>query len=179
MQVKSTQVRPNTVFLRDGEEPPMTASRHLDILHLDASDADLRLAAAFLRRASRTWSLQGVPVTTSIHAEGTLQGALAALERSRFDAIVVELALPDAQGLETLYHLRNAAPGTPIIVVSGDLRPAEILASIDLGVTDCIPKDGLEPDRLLMALLRAAPEPVEALPRAADRRPHPRAWKRR
>lgn len=137
----------------------MTPLRHLHILHLDASDADVRLTAAFLRRASRTWSLQGVPVSTSIHAERTLQGALDALARSRFDAIVVELMLPDAQGLEAIYRLRNAAPGTPIVVVSSDLRPAEILASIDLGVTDCIPKDGLEPDRLLMALLRAAPEP--------------------
>lgn len=154
------------------------AARHFDILHLDDSDADLRLTAAFLRRASHTWSLEGVPVSTSIHAERTLQDALDALARRRFDAMVVELALPDAQGLETLHRLRNAALGTPIIVVSADLRPAEILASIDLGVADCIPKDSLEPDRLLTALLRAVPESGEAATDRAVplRRARPPGW---
>lgn len=135
----------------------MVDNLHLRILHLDDSDTDLRLTAAFLRRASRIWSSSGVPITTDIHVERTLQGAVHSLQIESFDVVVVELDLPDAKGLEALHTLRTTAQATPIIVVAGTLCPAEILASIDLGVADCIPKAGLDPERLLTALVRAVP----------------------
>lgn len=48
----------------------------------------------------------------------TLEGALARLEEGHFDAILLDLSLPDSHGIETVRRMRRATH-LPIVVLSG------------------------------------------------------------
>jgi DNA-binding NtrC family response regulator len=50
----------------------------------------------------------------------TLEEALAMLEESRFDLILLDLALPDSTGIDTFYVIYAVAAHIPIIVITGD-----------------------------------------------------------
>jgi two-component system C4-dicarboxylate transport response regulator DctD len=55
-------------------------------------------------------------------------GSLAAvLEGERFAAIVTDLYMPRADGIEVLQQAKQSAPGTPVIVISGRFAAADYL----------------------------------------------------
>lgn len=54
--------------------------------------------------------------------------------------LLVDLGLPDAQGLNSLTTLRQRAPDARHVVVSADERPSTVLAAIDAGAVGFIPK---------------------------------------
>ncbi|MEM6251624.1 MAG: diguanylate cyclase [Cyanobacteria bacterium P01_D01_bin.156] len=52
-----------------------------------------------------------------VHANSLAMG-LAHLKRSSFDAVLLDLELPDSQGFETLLRLQQAFPDVPIVVLT-------------------------------------------------------------
>jgi DNA-binding NarL/FixJ family response regulator len=53
---------------------------------------------------------------------------------------LLDLGLPDQQGLGTLHQWRELAPGVPVVVLSADDRPDTIISAIDAGASGFIPK---------------------------------------
>lgn len=53
---------------------------------------------------------------------------------------LLDLGLPDHQGLGTLWQWRELAPQVPVVVLSADDRPETIIAAIDAGASGFIPK---------------------------------------
>ena len=51
---------------------------------------------------------------------GRLSAALARLVRQPFSLILTDLNLPDSDGPATVRHLQRAAPGVPLVVLSGN-----------------------------------------------------------
>src|SRR5437867_4915572 len=49
-----------------------------------------------------------------------LDEAIRVLRGQTFDAVLLDLGLPDARGLQALGLLEQAAPDVPIVVLSGD-----------------------------------------------------------
>jgi sigma-B regulation protein RsbU (phosphoserine phosphatase) len=89
-------------------------------------------------------------------AEDGVQG-LAALERGRFDVVLLDLEMPNLDGigvLEQLRALRGAAP--PVIVISALTEMEKIVRCIELGAEDYLPKSFDPP--LLRARLGAVME---------------------
>ncbi|ODV04756.1 MAG: hypothetical protein ABT20_14060 [Rubrivivax sp. SCN 70-15] len=77
---------------------------------------------------------------------GRLRDARALLEAEPdVDLVLLDLALPDSQGLATLHALREAAPATRTVVLSADDRPETVLAAIDAGASGFIPKASESP----------------------------------
>jgi DNA-binding NarL/FixJ family response regulator len=71
----------------------------------------------------------------------TLQAALAALRAApAFDLVVLDLGLPDAQGLSAVREAREADPMSPVVVVSGNDEPSLILAAVEAGAMGFVPK---------------------------------------
>lgn len=53
-----------------------------------------------------------------VHAKRLAEG-LEHVERGRFDILMVDLSLPDAQGMEAVEKVRAAAPQSPLMVLTG------------------------------------------------------------
>jgi sigma-B regulation protein RsbU (phosphoserine phosphatase) len=100
-------------------------------------------------------------------AEDGVQG-LAALERARFDVVLLDLEMPNLDGigvLEQLRTMRGAAP--PVIVISALTEMEKIVRCIELGAEDYLPKSFDPP--LLRARLGAVMEKKRLRDLADDR----------
>jgi DNA-binding NtrC family response regulator len=53
------------------------------------------------------------------HVAGTAEQALAFIDEQPYDVVLTDISMPGLSGLELLGHLRQARPGTPVIVISG------------------------------------------------------------
>lgn len=79
--------------------------------------------------------------------------AMRAFERGGFDAVLMDLGLPDMDGGEVLTKLRKTSD-IPILVVSGRGSERDKIQALDLGADDYIAKPFLPGE--LLARLRAA-----------------------
>ena len=74
------------------------------------------------------------------------------LARSRaYDLVLLDLNLPGLKGMDALRALRQAVPGVPMVVVTGEDSPQAVRAAIDAGAMGFIPKSSTR-DVLIQAL---------------------------
>lgn len=115
-------------------------------------DDDTRLAAMvgdYLRAAG-----------LAVHDAGSLAEGRAQLATSAFDALILDLMLPDGDGLDLCRELR-ASPRTrhlPLLMLTARGEPLDRIVGLELGADDYLPKP-FEPRELLArvkALLRRA-----------------------
>jgi len=120
-----------------------TDSGPLRILIVDDEPAILR----FLRAGLGSQGYVVVEATTG-------QGALDAVRQGRADLMVLDLGLPDIDGLDVIRRIRNAGTMLPIIVLSSRESEAAKVTALDLGADDYVTKPfGIEE---LLARVRAA-----------------------
>lgn len=72
---------------------------------------------------------------------GTLAEALKLLEDDGWSAVVLDLSLPDAQGLEGLARLRRKMPETPVLVLSMHAEAAYAARALQTGASGYLTKD--------------------------------------
>ncbi|MFF7633992.1 response regulator [Kitasatospora sp. NPDC008050] len=82
----------------------------------------------------------------------TAAAALESAERSRPDAVLLDLGLPDLDGVEVIHRLRGRGP-VPIIVLSGRSGADDKIQALDAGADDYVTKPFLMDE--LFARLRA------------------------
>lgn len=86
-------------------------------------------------------TLTGPVGLEQVESVGTLNGALTRLAAAnRPDVIVLDLNLPDVNGLDGVVRIRQAAPDTPIIVVSSMDELRVVRAALQAGVNAFVPK---------------------------------------
>ena len=100
-----------------------------------------------------------------VDAVGTLQGGRQRLEAGRYDALLLDLMLPDGDGLDLTRELRAEARTRrlPLLMLTARGEPMDRIVGLEIGADDYLPKP-FEPRELLArvkALLRrAAPDPA-------------------
>lgn len=72
-----------------------------------------------------------------------LSDGLKRLSQEPFDAVVLDLYLPDSSGLETLNQVHHAAPQIPIVVLTGLCNPETATEAMREGAEDFLSKDDL------------------------------------
>jgi signal transduction histidine kinase len=82
----------------------------------------------------------------------SLQDAISALADNNIDAILLDLSLPDAQGLETVHKVRALAPHHPIVVLSGINDRETAVMTLQNGAQDFLVKGQGKGDDILRAL---------------------------
>ncbi|MCU0625213.1 MAG: response regulator [Gemmatimonadaceae bacterium] len=87
----------------------------------------------------------------------TLAAALARLREGSVAAVLLDLSLPDSEGLATFRAIRDVAPEVPVVIVTGTDDDALALTAVREGAQDWVVKGGLDP-ALLPRLLRYAIE---------------------
>ena len=94
----------------------------------------------------------------ALHQEGldtqvavSLQDARAALEH-QFGALILDLGLPDGDGLDLVRELRSAGRGVPILILTARDAPEQRVAGLEAGADDYVVKPFHLPE--LMARVR-------------------------
>jgi len=121
----------------------------LTILIVEDDIVDRKLLERLLSRSS-------LPVSEVKSAE-YLDTALQMLDKDNFDIVLLDLGLPDSNGIESIIKVQSIAPHVPIIVMSGlDDQDTAILA-VQKGVQDYLIKGQVD-SNLLMRSVRYAIE---------------------
>lgn len=90
----------------------------------------------------------------------TLEAARSALGRDAVDAVLLDLHLPDGEGVDCVRAIRKRARQTPIVVLTGRASD-DGLSSIEAGAQDYLSKNGLESETLRRALRYAIARAAE------------------
>lgn len=81
-------------------------------------------------------AMQGMTVDTVSRAAD----AVLALETTRFDAVVLDLMLPDGSGRDVLARLRRRSDATPVLVLTARDGVSDRIAGLDGGADDYMGK---------------------------------------
>jgi DNA-binding response OmpR family regulator len=76
----------------------------------------------------------------TVDTVGLADEALAALATTRYDACVLDLGLPDADGLSILKSLRSRREQTPVLILTARDGVADRIAGLNLGADDYVLK---------------------------------------
>jgi CheY-like chemotaxis protein len=120
------------------------SSASIHVLLIEDNLGDARLLRALLQETAS-------PQFELVHAE-RFSEALTRLSERRFDVVLLDLSLPDAQGLETISRLARQAEGTPIVILTG-LNDEEIaIRALQQGAQDYLVKGQADGQLLARAL---------------------------
>lgn len=121
----------------------------IHILLVEDNPADVRLIREMLlASASERMLLDSVI---------TLADALAHIEQHHYDAILLDLSLPDSHGIDTLQSITAQASNTAVVVLTGMDDESVGIEAVQTGAQDYLPKDHVD-SRLLIRSIRYAIE---------------------
>jgi diguanylate cyclase (GGDEF)-like protein len=102
------------------------------ILLVEDNPGDVRLVEELLRAA---WVVAG-----SINHVSSVEDAIGRIAKDVPACILLDLSLPDAQGLGTLERVRDAHPSVPIVVLTGTDDEAQAVQAVQEGAQDYLIK---------------------------------------
>jgi DNA-binding response OmpR family regulator len=91
---------------------------------------------SFLEALAERMRMRGLEVTCA----GSGKAALTAVEEQTFDAVVLDLAMPGLDGIETLRRLRDQQPELQVMILSGRATVQTAVEATKLGATDIFEK---------------------------------------
>jgi two-component system, cell cycle sensor histidine kinase and response regulator CckA len=109
---------------------------------------------AFLRFLRE--SLQGLSAELEMSVVTRLSAAIACLKTQTFDAVLLDLNLPDSSGLSTLQQITAIDGSVPIVVLTGTDDARQAQDALRLGAQDWLTKAQPDPELVLRALRYAA-----------------------
>lgn len=114
------------------------------LLLVEDNPADAQLVKELLAESRRE--------TFQIVQAQRLSEAVEALRTTEVDVIVLDLRLPDAEGVQTVKVIRASAGETPIVVLTGDDDDDLALQCIDAGAQDYLSKSDMCAQNLRRAI---------------------------
>lgn len=124
-------------------------SHQMKVLLVEDNPADARLLREAMRDA-------GTPPAQMVHVQ-RMSEALKRLASVRFDVILLDLTLPDTEGMETIRTMRGHDGGAPIVVLTGLDDQEVAMRALREGAQDYLVK-GQSDSQLLMKSMRYAIE---------------------
>lgn len=116
-------------------------------------DADyFQLIHSWLQSASRAERNPLLPGEVQLIRAGTAQESEDMLKKERFSAVLLDLNLPDSQGLDTLNRLRGHYPNTPYVVLSGMDSEKMAVKAVESGADDYLMKNEVDSKHLVLAI---------------------------
>jgi len=116
----------------------------IKVLLVEDNDVDAQLTQDLLSE----WSIEEFQITRA----KTLGEGLTLLNRERFDAVLLDLSLPDAFGLPTVRQVHAASPTIPVVVLSGVSDQSLALQAVQQGAQDYLVKGQGHPELLARAV---------------------------
>ncbi len=116
----------------------------IKILLVEDNPGDARLIEELIRETGKT--------EAAITDVGSLATALSVLKDSTFDVVLLDLSLPDSQGLATFTCVQEHASGTPIILLTGLDDETLAVKAMQQGAQDYLVKGKVEAELLVRAI---------------------------
>jgi PAS domain S-box-containing protein len=136
------------------------------VLLVEDNPGDARLFTELVRdTGAGQWNLVQVD---------RLSTALDRLSHEAFDVVLLDLSLPDAEGIETLVRAHAHSPKTPIVVLTGHDDEALAVRAVRAGAQDYLVKGRMDGD-LLVRSIRYASERGRAIQALERREEHYRS----
>ena len=127
---------------------PEQQAQPLDILLIEDNAGDARLVEEFLSED---------PIDATLRVEGSLEKGLQSASRGRPDVLLLDLGLPDSEGVEAVRQSAKSFPALPIVVLTGREEIGVALQAQEAGADQYLQKDELTP-ALVARTLRWAVE---------------------
>lgn len=105
----------------------------------------------------------GEHYTVDVSSDGA--GAQTMVQENEYDAAILDLNLPQAEGMEVLQKFRSERPQLPILILTSRNRPEERVQALDLGADDLVlkPFSFVELSARVRALLRRGGRAQQAM----------------
>ncbi|MEO8026982.1 MAG: two-component regulator propeller domain-containing protein [Bryobacteraceae bacterium] len=127
-------------------EPEMGASRRLEVLVAEDNAVNQRLAAGVLERRGH-----------AVEVVSTGSDAIAAASRREFDLVLMDVQMPDMDGLEATRRIRSLGITTPILAITAHISIEHREECLGAGM-DAFVQKPIEVGRLVEAVESAASE---------------------
>jgi len=116
----------------------------IKVLLVEDNDVDAELTQDLLSE----WSMEEFQITRA----RTLTEGFSFLSRDQFDAVLLDLSLPDAFGLPTVRQVHAMNPTVPVVVLSGVTDQSLALQAVQQGAQDYLVKGQGHPELLARAI---------------------------
>jgi PAS domain S-box-containing protein len=116
----------------------------IKLLLLEDNPSDARLIREMLIEATH--------VMFTLKSADRLSNGLALLQEDTFDVLLMDLSLPDSQGLETLVAVHKHTPNLPIVVLTGFDDETTGIKAVQNGAQDYLVKGQVDSHLLVRAL---------------------------
>src|SRR5690348_7227728 len=100
----------------------------------------------------QNWLSPSGEISFALSWTDTLAAGLHRLRQGSVDVILLDLGLPDSDGLETFTKTRNQAPGVPVIILSAGDNESLALQTIQEGAGDYLVKSTCNREQLVRAV---------------------------
>jgi two-component system KDP operon response regulator KdpE len=85
-------------------------------------------------RILKTLSLMFQTAGYTTHQASTAKAAILLMSKEKVDVVLLDLNLPDMDGISLLKYLRGLNPKIPVLVLTGDSSPEMYQAAYNMGV---------------------------------------------
>jgi DNA-binding NtrC family response regulator len=116
----------------------------LRILLIEDNPGDARLIQEYLSDINNMEHI--------LHTADRLQKGLEILENEFIDVVLLDLKLPDGEGLINVEQIFNIAPNIPVIVLTGLNDENTAIKAVQMGAQDYLVKDKVESDLLIRSI---------------------------
>lgn len=118
-----------------------------NVVLIEDNPGDARLVAAYL------W--EGPGARCVVRQAGTLADGLRTLQEDATDVVLLDLGLPDSQGLAGYVEVSRVAPRTPVVILTGRNDEDDAMQAVSIGAEDYLTKQSIDGPTLLRALRHA------------------------
>ena len=115
----------------------------LNLLLVEDDPVDAKSIARVLQRCGLSQSMENAT---------TLEQAKQKVRTHHYDAVILDLGLPDSQGVDGVLEFQASAPEIPIVVLTANQDERMAIRSMDIGAEDFINKNTFTDDSLCRSL---------------------------
>ena len=122
----------------------MTGQKTTNILLVEDNPGDARLVEIMLNQPSNS--------DFRLTCSNTMSEAITEISNNGFDVALLDMSLPDGEGLENITRLKSRAPLMPIVVMTGRTDEAFAINAVKAGAQDYLVKGQINELQLSRAL---------------------------
>ena len=115
-----------------------------NVLVIEDNPGDARLVAGYLD--------EGLGGRCTVRQAATLADGLLALRQAVADVVLLDLGLPDSQGLGGYIEVSRQSPGTPVVILTGHHDEDDALDALRIGAEDYLAKHAVDGPSLIRSI---------------------------